>query len=87
MLGALGAIASMVGIISVRPTATPKDPMDELNKGFYVTAVLAIFALILATFWMLPYGKLEYLICGIIGIIPSSSSGSRSTTRAAATVP
>ena len=39
VLGALGAIASMVGILSVRPTATPTDPMDELNKGFYVTAV------------------------------------------------
>src|ERR671916_739830 len=71
VLGALGAIASMVGIISVRPTATPRDPMDELNKGFYVTAVLSIFALILATFWMLPYGRLEYLICGIIGIVTS----------------
>src|ERR687894_559288 len=71
VLGALGAMALMVGIISVRPTATPKDPMDELNKGFYVTAVLSIFALILATFWMLPYGKLEYLICGIIGIVTS----------------
>ena len=41
VLGALGAIASMVGILSVRPTATPTDPMDELNKGFYVTAVLS----------------------------------------------
>ncbi|MDF2762191.1 MAG: V-type H(+)-translocating pyrophosphatase, partial [Thermomicrobiales bacterium] len=71
VLGALGAIASMVGIVSVRPTATPNDPMDELNKGFYVTAVLSIFALILATFWMLPYGKVEYLICGIIGIVTS----------------
>src|ERR671913_329748 len=71
VLGALGAIASMVGIISVRPTATPKDPMDELNKGFYVTAVLSVFALILATFWMLPYGRYEYLICGIIGIVTS----------------
>src|SRR5918995_1657906 len=71
VLGALGAIASMVGIISVRPTATPKDPMDELNKGFYVTAVLSIFALILATFWMLPYGRIEYLLCGIIGIVTS----------------
>jgi K(+)-stimulated pyrophosphate-energized sodium pump len=71
VLGALGAIASMVGIISVRPTATPADPMDELNKGFYVTAGLSIFALILATFWMLPYGRVEYLICGLIGIVTS----------------
>src|ERR687898_3401 len=71
VLGALGAIASMVGIISVRPTANPKDPMDELNKGFYVTAVLSIFALILATFWMLPYGRIESLLCGIIGLVTS----------------
>ena len=71
VLGALGAIASIVGILSVRPPATPKDPMDELNKGFYVTAVLSFFALIIAAFWMLPYGKLEYLICGVIGIVTS----------------
>src|SRR5688572_8631568 len=71
VLGAFGAIASMIGVVSVRPTATPNDPMDELNKGFYVTAVLSIFALILATFWMLPYGRYEYLLCGIIGIVTS----------------
>ncbi|MBA3450271.1 MAG: sodium-translocating pyrophosphatase, partial [Chloroflexia bacterium] len=71
VLGALGAIASIVGILSVRPPATPSDPMDELNKGFYVTAVLSLFALIIAAFWMLPYGKLEYLICGVIGIVTS----------------
>src|ERR687893_1377993 len=71
VLGALGAIASMVGIISVRPTATPAGTMDELNKGFYVPAGLSIFALILATFWMLPYGRVEYLICGLIGIVTS----------------
>src|SRR5918997_5269090 len=71
VLGALGAIASMVGILSVRPTATPTDPMDELNKGFYVTAALAIVGLAAATFWMLPFGRVEYLVCGLIGIATS----------------
>ena len=31
--------------------------MGELNKGFYVTAVLAVVALIVVCFWMLPYGQ------------------------------
>jgi K(+)-stimulated pyrophosphate-energized sodium pump len=69
VLGAFGLIASMVGILSVRPSATPADPMDELNKGYYVTAVLGLIGLAIASFWMLPVGRLEYLICGVIGLI------------------
>jgi K(+)-stimulated pyrophosphate-energized sodium pump len=71
VLGAFGAIASMIGVLSVRPAATPADPMDELNKGFYVTAALAVVGLAAATFWMLPFGKTEYLVCGLIGIATS----------------
>jgi K(+)-stimulated pyrophosphate-energized sodium pump len=71
VLGAFGLIASAVGILSVRPPATPEHPMDELNKGFYVTAALAVVGLAIAIFWMLPLGKLEFFICGIIGIITS----------------
>ena len=71
VLGAFGLIASLVGILSVRPPATPADPMDELNKGFYVTAVLAAVGLAVAAFWMLPFGKVEYLLCGLIGIVTS----------------
>jgi K(+)-stimulated pyrophosphate-energized sodium pump len=69
VLGALGLIASMIGILSVRPTATPSDPMDELNKGFYVTAGFAIIGLAAAAFWMLPFGRVEYFFCGIVGIV------------------
>jgi K(+)-stimulated pyrophosphate-energized sodium pump len=68
VLGSLGLIASMVGILSVRPPATPSDPMNELNKGFYVTAGLAILGLVVAAWVMLPYGKIEYLLCGIVGV-------------------
>ena len=71
VLGAFGAIASMIGILSVRPAATPADPMDELNKGFYVTAAFAVVGLVIATFWMLPFGRIEYLVCGLIGIVTS----------------
>jgi K(+)-stimulated pyrophosphate-energized sodium pump len=68
VLGALGAIASMAGVLSVRPAATPHDPMDELNRGFYLTAGLSVVGLAITTFWMLPFGKIEYFICGLIGI-------------------
>ena len=54
---------------SVRPSATPADPMDELNKGYYVTAGLGFVGLVIAAFWMLPYGRLEYLLCGVIGLV------------------
>ncbi|MCC7021525.1 MAG: sodium-translocating pyrophosphatase [Thermomicrobiales bacterium] len=71
VLGSLGLIASMVGVLSVRPEATPADPMTELNKGFYVTAALGVVGLAIASWWMLPFGRLEYFLCGIVGILTS----------------
>ncbi len=68
---AFGLIASLVGVLTVRPGGRIGDPMDELNKGFYVSAGLGAVLLVLASFWMLPYGKLEYAICGIIGLLTS----------------
>ena len=69
VLASLGLIASMIAVLSVRPSATPADPMDELNKGFYVSAGLSVVGLAIAAFWMLPYGRVEYFLCGIVGII------------------
>jgi K(+)-stimulated pyrophosphate-energized sodium pump len=71
VVGALGLIASGAGLLSVRPALTPADPMDELNRGFYVTAGLGVIGLAVAAFWMLPFGKIEYLLCGLVGIITS----------------
>jgi K(+)-stimulated pyrophosphate-energized sodium pump len=68
---AFGLIASLVGLLTVRPTAALRDPMDELNRGFYVSAGLGAVLLVLAAFWMLPFGKLEYAICGLIGLVTS----------------
>jgi K(+)-stimulated pyrophosphate-energized sodium pump len=45
--------------------------MDELNKGFYVTAAMAVVGLIIATNWILPFGRIEYLLCGLVGIATS----------------
>lgn len=70
VVGAFGLIASIAGVFSVRPSGTIKDPMIELNKGFYVTAGLsAIFLTIICLF--LPYGKWQFALCGLIGLATS----------------
>ena len=71
VLAAFGLIASLVGTLAVRPAATPRDPMGELNKGFYVVAVLSAVFMFVVCYWMLPYGELEYALCGLIGIATS----------------
>lgn len=71
VLAAFGLLASLVGVLAVRPSTTPSDPMTELNKGFYVTAGISAVLLVAISFWMLPYGQLQYAICGLIGIVVS----------------
>ncbi len=68
---AFGLIASLIGLLSVRSSGSIKDPMDEMNKGFYVSAIVGAVLLVVASFWILPFGKLEYAICGIIGLVTS----------------
>jgi K(+)-stimulated pyrophosphate-energized sodium pump len=71
VLAAFGSICSMVGVSIVRPTGFLKNPMGELNKGFFATVILAAIAMVIACYWMLPYGSFEFAICGIIGLITS----------------
>jgi K(+)-stimulated pyrophosphate-energized sodium pump len=68
---AFGLIASMVGLLIVRPSESPKDPMAEMNKGYFAVAALSGVFLVAICYWMLPYGSFEYAICGIIGILTS----------------
>mgnify|MGYP003937522989 CR=1 FL=1 len=69
VLGAIGLIASMIGVLSVRPSANA-DPMGALNRGFAVTAVLSIIGLFIATLWVLD-GNWWLFGCGLVGIITS----------------
>lgn len=71
VLASFGLIASIVGVLAVRPGQTPRSPMNELNKGYYVVAALSIVGLVIASYWMLPVGKLEYALCGVIGVLTS----------------
>ncbi len=65
---ACGLIASMIGLLCVRPTMV-KDPMRALNNGFYVAASLSVLALAVVTQVML--GSWYYFFAGLVGIILS----------------
>jgi K(+)-stimulated pyrophosphate-energized sodium pump len=71
VVGAFGLLSSMVGVWFVQPGKVVKDPMGELNKGFYITAGLSLIFLTAICFLMLPAGQWEFALAGLIGILTS----------------
>src|SRR5690606_1309564 len=71
VVGAFGLLASIVGVMYVNPKGDVKDPMGELNKGFYVSAALSAIFLVGICLTMLPEGGWQFAACGIIGILTS----------------
>src|SRR5947209_11199610 len=72
---AFGLLASIVGIVAVK-TREDRDPMQALNRGYYIAAVLAIGGFFLATKWLLanpthPDAWWKYFLCGVIGVLTS----------------
>ena len=72
---AFGLLASIVGIFAVR-TREDADPMQALNRGYYITSALAIGGFFVATKWLLanpshPDAWWMYFLCGIIGVLTS----------------
>jgi K(+)-stimulated pyrophosphate-energized sodium pump len=67
---AFGIIASIVGVMIVR-TNDKEDPMQALNRGFYVTAALATVGFFIASKWLLGVFFLNFFFCGVIGILIS----------------
>src|SRR5215467_6987741 len=75
---AFGLIASIIGIVIVK-CREDQDPMSALNRGYYVTSILAIVGFFIATQWLLavdPAGHPEassawfyFFLCGVIGIV------------------
>ena len=68
VLRGLGLIASIVGLLSVRPGAV-KDPQRALDTGFWVTAVLSVAGMGFAVFMML--GSFWFFLAGLVGILTS----------------
>src|ERR1700729_1850394 len=50
--GAFGLIASIIGVMTVK-TREDADPMQALNRGFYITAFLALIGFAFACRWLL----------------------------------
>ncbi len=77
MARAFGIIASIIGIVMVRMDKEEKmDPMQALNRGYYIAVVLAMIAFGIATRWLLnspnaPDAWWHFFICGIIGVLTS----------------
>jgi H(+)-translocating pyrophosphatase len=74
---AFGIVASIVGILWVKMDKEEKiDPMDALNRGYYVAVVLAMAAFGGATYWLLnspkaPDAWWHFFLCGILGVLTS----------------
>ena len=69
---AFGLVASIIGVMAVR-TDEREDPMRALNRGYYITAVLALVGFAAATRWLLyaperPNAWLLFFLCGLVGI-------------------
>jgi K(+)-stimulated pyrophosphate-energized sodium pump len=66
---AFGLIASTVGVFVVH-SREEDDPMKALNRGYYITAALALAGFYLAVELLLQGNKMLFL-CGVIGIVTS----------------
>jgi K(+)-stimulated pyrophosphate-energized sodium pump len=72
---AFGLLAAIVGIFVVK-TREDQDPMKALNKGYAVSALLAVVGFGIASKWLLsnpshPDAWWMYFVCGIIGVLTS----------------
>jgi len=65
-----GLIASIIGVFSVK-MKEDEDPMQALNRGFYITAILALAGFSFATHWLLTEHWLEFSLIGFIGLLTS----------------
>ncbi len=68
---AINLIASIAGVFFVRTTES-EDPMSALNRGFYVTSLLALCGFAGAIYEMLNapgVRPLYLLLCGIVGLV------------------
>jgi H(+)-translocating pyrophosphatase len=74
---AFGIIASIIGILSVKMDKEEKmDPMQALNRGYYIAVVLAMIAFGGTSYWLLnsasaPNAWLHFFFCGILGVLTS----------------
>ena len=72
-----GLIASMVGIFMVK-TREEADPMQALNRGYYISSFLSMIGFGFSTWWLLnspahPTAWIYFTLCGLIGILTAQA--------------
>ncbi|MGQ9495971.1 MAG: sodium-translocating pyrophosphatase [Thermoanaerobaculaceae bacterium] len=76
---AFGIVASVIGILMVKlDKEERRDPMDALNRGYYVAVVLAMLGFGAATYWLLhspaaPNAWWHFFLCGVLGVLTSAA--------------
>src|SRR6202167_3340107 len=65
----INLVASLVGVLMVH-SREDQDPMDALNRGYYVTTLLALVGFAAAVYYMLQ-GRWWLLSCGVVGMVTS----------------
>jgi K(+)-stimulated pyrophosphate-energized sodium pump len=78
-----GIIASLIGLLAVRPTGLNSQKaeggkdlgaiaMGRLNRGYYVTAVLAVIGIVVASYLLLDSNNWYYFAAaGVVGVLNS----------------
>src|ERR1700691_2943010 len=69
MVQAINLVASFIGVLVVH-SREDQDPMDALNRGYYVTTLLALAGFAAAVYYMLQ-GRWWLLAAGAVGIVMS----------------
>jgi K(+)-stimulated pyrophosphate-energized sodium pump len=72
---AIGILASIIGIFSVS-VQEDEEPMSGLNRGFYVTVILSIFGIGIASYYLFnhpdyPNAWLYLFGAGVVGVLTS----------------
>ena len=66
---AFGLIATIIGILSVKLKNEHENPMTALNRGFYLTSLLAAISFYVTTKWLL--NNIWFFYAGLVGIVTS----------------
>jgi K(+)-stimulated pyrophosphate-energized sodium pump len=73
---AFGLVASVLGIFSVKLRGE-EDPMQSLNRGYFLTVILAIIGFAATSYWLLRGDAApadawwKFSICGAVGVLTS----------------
>ncbi|MCS7012626.1 MAG: sodium-translocating pyrophosphatase [Chloroherpetonaceae bacterium] len=62
-----GLIASLIGVLVVK-TDGNENPMNALNRGYYVATALSAVGFFVATKWLLGAYWLNFFLCGLVGL-------------------